>query len=154
MASIKPKTTVTQRLEANCPTHSRADITVRDVSFVIDEPVERDGTNLGPTPTETALAALAACTNVIGNKVAHRMGLNVSHMQVSVASEFDRRGVTLAEEVDVPFRSVKLRVELSTDASRSEIDALARDVAKYCPLAKLFRQAGTQLEEEWVVRQD
>lgn len=152
MVTIKQKTTVKQRLEANCPSHSRSDVSVRDVSLVIDEPTERDGTNMGPTPTETALAALAACTNVIGNKVAHKLGLDVSNFRVSIVSDFDRRGVTLAEEIDVPFEAIKLRVELDTSASQSEIDQLATEVAKYCPLAKLFREAGTKLDEEWVIR--
>jgi putative redox protein len=152
MVTIKQKTTVKQRLEASCPTHSRSDVAVRDVSLTIDEPVERDGTNMGPTPTETALAALAGCTNVIGNKVAHKLGLQVSNFHVSIVSNFDRRGVTLAEEIDVPFEAIKLRVELTTTATQSEIDLLAEEVAKYCPLAKLFRQAGTKLEEEWIIR--
>ena len=152
MVTIKQKTTVKQRLTASCPSHSRSDISVRDVSLTIDEPKERDGTNLGPTPTETALAALAACTNVIGNKVAHKMGLDVSDFQISIVSDFDRRGVTLVEEIDVPFEAVKIRVELATNASQSEIDQLAAEVAKYCPLAKLFREAGTQLDEEWVIK--
>ena len=152
MVNIKQKTTIKQRMAANCPTHSRSDVTVRDVSFTIDEPVERDGTNMGPTPTETALGALAACTNVIGNKVAHKLGLDVSNFNVSIVSDFDRRGVTLNEEIDVPFEAIKLRIELSTTATQSEIDQLAVEVAKYCPLAKLFRQAGTKLEEEWIIR--
>lgn len=152
MVTIKQKTTVKQRLEANCPSHSRSDVSVRDVALTIDEPKERDGTNMGPTPTETALAALAACTNVIGNKVAHKLGLDVSNFQVSIVSDFDRRGVTLAEEIDVPFEAIKLRVELDTNASQNEIDQLATEVAKYCPLAKLFREAGTKLDEEWVIR--
>lgn len=152
MVNIKQKTTVKQRIAASCPTHSRSDITVRDVAFTIDEPVERDGTNLGPTPTETALAALAACTNVIGNKVAHKLGLGVSNFNVSIVSDFDRRGVTLSEEVDVPFEAIKLRVELTTSATQVEIDQLSVEVAKYCPLAKLFRQSGTRLEEEWIIR--
>jgi putative redox protein len=109
-------------MAASCPSHSRADISVRDVSFTIDEPVERDGTNIGPTPTETALAALAGCTNVIGNKVAHKLGLDVSNFNVSIVADFDRRGVTLSEEIDVPFEAIKLRVELSTTATQGEID--------------------------------
>lgn len=151
MVTIKQKTTVKQRLTANCPSHSRSDVSVRDVAFTIDEPLERDGTNQGPTPTETALAALAGCTNVIGNKVAHKMGLDVANFKVTVVSDFDRRGVTLAEEIDVPFEAIKLRVEIETSASQDQINELAREVAKYCPLAKLFRQAGTTLDEEWVV---
>ena len=99
-----------------------------------------------------ALAALAGCTNVIGNKVAHKLGLDVSNFNVSIVADFNRRGVTLSEEIDVPFEAIKLRVELSTTATQGEIDQLAVEVAKYCPLAKLFRQAGTKLEEEWVIR--
>ena len=144
MVTIKLKTTVKQRLHASCPTHSRSDISVRDVSMIIDEPVERDGTNLGPTPTETALAALAGCTNVIGNKVAHKLGIDVSNFKVSIVADFDRRGVTLSEEIDVPFEAIKLQVELDTNASQSEIDQLATEVAKYCPLAKLFRPSRNQ----------
>ena len=152
MVNIKQKTTVKQRISASCPSHSRTDVKVRDVVTIIDEPIERDGTNLGPTPTEAALAALAGCTNVIGNKVAHHLGIPIDNLEISVVSDFDRRGVTLAEEVDIPFETIKLRVELDTEASDQDIQRLATEVAKFCPLAKLFRQAGTKLEEEWVVR--
>ena len=152
MVTIKEKTTVKQRIVAHCPSHSRSDVKVRDQSFIIDEPEERGGTNKGPTPTETALGALVACTNVIGNKVAHKLGIEVANMDVSVVCDFDRRGVTLVEEIDIPFEAIKLRVEIATSASQSEVDNLAREVAKYCPLAKLFRQAGTKLDEEWVIK--
>src|SRR5262249_54813609 len=64
MVTVKEKTTVIQRIHGNCPTHSRTEISVRDVRTVIDEPKEREGTNMGPTPTETMVAALIACTNV------------------------------------------------------------------------------------------
>ena len=152
MVAIRQKTTVKQRLEADCPSHSRTDVKVRDVSFTIDEPLERDGTNMGPAPTETALAALAGCTNTIANKVAHKLGLDVSNLHVSIIADFDRRGVTLTEEIDVPYEKIELRVELDTTAGQAEIDQLATEVAKYCPLSKIFRQAGTIIEEEWIVR--
>ena len=70
MVVVREKTTVTQRIHGKCPTHSRTDISVRDVKTVIDEPKEREGTNMGPTPTETMVAALIACTNVISHKCA------------------------------------------------------------------------------------
>ena len=56
--AIKMKTVVTYRAKATCPSHSRTDIPVRDLVAVIDEPIERGGTNLGPSPTETALTCL------------------------------------------------------------------------------------------------
>ena len=51
MVTVKEKTTITQRVHGACPTHSRTEISVRDVRSVIDEPKEREGTNMGPTPT-------------------------------------------------------------------------------------------------------
>src|SRR5262245_66148376 len=37
MVTVKEKTTVTQRIRGNCPTHSRTEISVRDVKAVIDD---------------------------------------------------------------------------------------------------------------------
>ena len=153
MVAIKPKTSVKMTVEAACPSHARSDVRVRDVSFVIDEPAERGGGNMGPSPTETLMGALVGCTNVIANKVAKKMGIEVANLAVSVVADFDRRGVTLQDEVDVPFQAIKLRVELDTAAGEAEIDTLRRDVARFCPVSKLFRQAGTEIDEEWVIRQ-
>ena len=64
--AIKMKTAVTYRASAKCPTHSCTETHVRDLHGMTDEPIERNGTNLGPTPTEAAMTALIACTNVVG----------------------------------------------------------------------------------------
>ena len=71
-------------------------------------------------------------------------------MTVSAVCDFDRRGVTLEEEIDVPFEKIALKVETSNAVSQNELDSLAAEVAKFCPLSKLFRQGGTIIEEEWV----
>lgn len=151
--AIRLKTTVNLKADAVCPSHSRADIRVRDLVMVIDEPVERGGTNEGLAPTDTALAALIGCTNVIGHKCANKLGIDIGHMTVSVVSDFDRRGVTLQEEIDVPFPKIVLTVETDGPASQDELLQVAAEVKKFCPLAKLFRQAGTEIEETWRPRQ-
>lgn len=137
------------KVSSNSPTHSLSNVKVRDIEFAIDEPVERGGTNLGPTPTETIVAALIGCTNVIGHKCAVSLGIDVGHLTIDVDCEFDRRGVTLAEEIDVPFKALKLNVSCSGAATQAELDQLAVEVAKYCPLSKVFKQAGTVIEESW-----
>lgn len=146
----KPKLRVKLRAKAHCPTHSLTNVEVRDVAFAIDEPEERGGTNKGPAPTETAIAALLGCTNTIGNKCAKSLDIDVGHLDISAVCDFDRRGVTLEEEVDVPFMKIALRVETGVVVSDGDLERLAAEVAKYCPLSKLFRQAGTEIEEEWV----
>ena len=146
---IRPKTTVKLRAEAECPSHSLANVNVRDLTFAIDEPTERGGTNLGPTPTDTALSALIGCTNVIGHKCANKLGIDIGHLKISAVCEFDRRGVTLEEEIDVPFSKIQLNIETSAEVSQDDLDRLGAEVAKFCPLSKLFKQAGTVIDENW-----
>ncbi|AKI01923.1 putative redox protein, regulator of disulfide bond formation [Hoeflea sp. IMCC20628] len=146
---IRPKMTVKLRMAAKCPSHSLSELSTRDVSFVIDEPLERGGTNMGPTPTDTVIAALVGCTNTIGSKCAASLGIDAGHFHISAVCDFDRRGVTLMEEVDVPFTKIILTVEADGSASEADLQRLAEEVAKYCPVSKLFRQAGTQIEEIW-----
>ncbi len=147
--AIKPKNNVVLKAAANCPSHSLAEISVRDLKFSIDEPTERGGTNKGPTPTDTVISALAGCTNVIGHKCAEKLNVDIGHLQIDVSCEFDRRGVMLSEEIDVPFTKIKLNVKSDGSATADELQSVATEVGKYCPLSKLFRQAGTVIEEDW-----
>ncbi len=152
MAAVVQKTVVTQKLEGNCVSHSRTDIAVRDLSVTLDEPLERGGTNKGLTPTETLMAALVGCTNVISHKVAHRVGVHIKSMNVRAEAQFDRRGVTLQEEIDVPFPSVTLYIELQTDSDTASVERVKRELAMFCPLAKVLRAAGTEVREVWNVK--
>ncbi len=147
--AIRMKTTVQLNVTAHCPSHSRADVSVRDLEFAIDEPEERGGTNTGPTPTDTALAALAGCTNVIGHKCAGKLGVDIGHLQIDITCDFDRRGVTLTEEIDVPFTAIRQIVQADGPASDADLQAVAHEVEKYCPQSKLFIGSGTKIETVW-----
>lgn len=149
MAEVKVKTTVKLRASADCPSHSRADVSVRDLMSSIDEPTERGGTNSGPTPTDTALGALIGCTNVIGHKCAKSLGVDIGHLKIEAVCDFDRRGVTLAEEIEVPFERIVLTVTADGSASQADLDRVASETDKYCPLSKLFINAGTKLDVIW-----
>lgn len=148
--AVKMKTVVTYRTTATCPTHARTEIPVRDLNVVIDEPAERGGTNMGPTPTEAAMTALIACTNVIGHKNAKRLGVDLGNVTIDANAQFDRRGVLMEEEIDLPFPAITLTVNCATDASQDDLDAVGRETAKYCAIAKLFEAAGTDLTVNWV----
>jgi uncharacterized OsmC-like protein len=152
MVTIRPKTVVTLKVTGACPSHSRTDVTVRDLTFHVDEPVERGGTNLGPSPTETLLASLAACTNRIGHKVADANGVDIAAFAVDVEARFDRRGVDLREEIDVPFPEIQLRVDMTTDADDASVEKMKADLRRYCPISKVIRQAGTEIIEHWTVK--
>ncbi|MCG3269491.1 OsmC family protein [Yoonia sp. I 8.24] len=146
---MKMKTVVTYRTTAQCPTHARTEIPVRDLNVIIDEPIERGGTNLGATPTEMAMSALIACTNVIGHKNARRLGVDLGDVTIDANCQFDRRGVLMEDEIDIPFPAVTLTVNCNTTASQEELTAVGLETAKYCAIAKLFEAAGTELTVNW-----
>ena len=79
------------------------------------------------------------------------MGLDIAALKIDVEARFDRRGVTLAEEVAVPFPDLTLTMTLTTDASDEEVEALKRDLARFRPVSKVLREAGTRIDEEWIV---
>ena len=149
MAEAKAKTEVTMKMTATCPHHARSDVSVRDVESVIDEPTERGGTNLGMTPTETMVAALIGCTNVITNKIAEGYGMHIDSMDIDVEAQFDRRGVTLVEELAVPFPSMILNIDVKTPNDPAEFDKVKTDLQKFCPIAKVIRESGTVIMENW-----
>lgn len=141
---------VTLKAAAICTSHSRSDISVRDVTFTIDEPAARGGTNMGPSPTETALSALAGCVNVIGHKCASALGVDIGQLMIDAECQFDRRGVILESEIDVPYRSVAVTVRANGSAVQEALTRVGVETEKYCPLSKLFRSAGTEVEVTWV----
>jgi uncharacterized OsmC-like protein len=151
MVTVTQKTVVTQRLQGRCTSHSRTDVTVRDRAMIIDEPVERGGTNQGFTPTETMMASLIGCTNVITHKVAQKNGVAIKSMNVRLEAQFDRRGVQLQEEIDLPFPAVMLYIDLETDADPAAVERVKRELAMFCPVSKVFRAAGIALKEVWNV---
>ena len=147
--NVKIKNVVTIRMSAESQTHARSLITARDLLSVIDEPLVREGTNQGLTPTETVLSSLMGCTNVVGHRLAHRMGIVLDAMHIDLVCQLDRRGAALEVEVAVPFLEIHMDVHVKTEATQAQIDTLKADLAKYCPIAVMLRASGTRLTETW-----
>jgi uncharacterized OsmC-like protein len=151
MVTIKPKTTIGMKLAAKSTSHARTDVSVRDVASIIDEPEARGGTNQGLTPTETLMASLLGCTNVITNRIAEHMGVEIGAMDVALSADFDRRGVMLEEDVERPFSNVVLDIDIRTDATPEQMEKIKTDLAKFCPIAKVIRGSGVTITENWNV---
>lgn len=60
---VKPKSTVTLRAKASCPSRSLSNVAIRDLTLVIVELVERGESYFEPTPTGTVCTALIGCTS-------------------------------------------------------------------------------------------
>ena len=151
MTNTTQKSEVIMSMSATGETHARTKINIRDVSSVIDEPEARGGTNQGLTPTETLMASLIGCTNVISKRIAHKMGIELGEMDIQLSAKFNRRGTMLEEEIDVPFSEVTMDIEIDTDATEEQIHMLKIDLAKFCPIAKVLRGSGVNIIENWII---
>ncbi|MDZ4135742.1 MAG: OsmC family protein [Paracoccaceae bacterium] len=149
--AIKMKAFVDMKMTGSSKSHARTDISARDVTAIIDEPVARGGTNLGLTPTETLISALVSCTNVITNRLAHKLGAEVGSLEIAAVAKFDRRGATIEEEIDLPFPEIVLDIAITTDATPAQMDQIKADLGRFCPIAKVIRAAGTDIVENWTV---
>ena len=147
--AIRQKTTLTIKMSGKGHSHAHSTTTAGNITVNIDEPVERGGTNLGFSPTETAYSALIGCTNVIGNKCAKKLGVDIGHLSFDMEIDFDRRGVLLMEEVEVPFKAIRLSVTSDGPCSDEDLQRVATETDKFCPIGKLYINSGTDLKVTW-----
>ena len=79
------------------------------------------------------LEALAACAGVTLRAVATSLGIAVESGTVRAEGDLDFRG-TLAVDRGAPvgFRAIRLRFELSSDASEEELATLLKLTERYC----------------------
>lgn len=131
-------------------TPARSVVAVRQHQIVIDEPVERHGTDEGAAPLELLAAALIGCTNVIASRIAAEMGIALELADIQVVLELDGRSLA-GERVPAIFPRVQLSVSGRFDSTEEQLSELKRQLAIRCPVSALFRQAGAQVVENWSV---
>ena len=140
---------VTMKLEGSVKSHARTDILARDVESVIDEPTVRGGTNLGLTPTETLMASLIGCTNVISHRIAERINVKINKMDINVEATFNKDGVSLDKEVEIPFPEINLYIKIDTNASNEQLETIKRELKMYCPISKVISNSGSKINDIW-----
>tara|TARA_B100000683_G_scaffold74885_1_gene73778 strand:+ start:1790 stop:2239 length:450 start_codon:yes stop_codon:yes gene_type:complete len=140
---------VKMKVEGSSKSHSRSDIMSRDVESVIDEPEARGGTNLGLTPTETLLASLIGCSNVITHRIAEKEGVNIENLEITADAKFNKSGASIIEEIEVPFPEVILNIDMKSNANEDQFNKIKGQLKMYCPISKVVTNSGTIITENW-----
>ena len=86
---------------------------------------------------------------MITHKIVDSYDMKIDAMDIDVEAQFDRRGVTLQEELKVPFPSMILNINIKSPNDASEFDKVKVDLQKFCPIAKVIRESGTEITENW-----
>lgn len=104
--------------------------------LVMDQPKHAAGQDLGPTPLEAILAAIAGCFGTIGRFIAHQQKIELRGMRFEIEADYDPAGL-LGRNPDVRpgFEELRIKVEIDADLSREEKQALLEQIEKRCPVA-------------------
>lgn len=151
---IKEKPIWTFRVSATQHTPTKSTARSRDVEMVIDEPIERGGTNEGPMPVEMVMAGLAGCTHVISNKLAKANGVVIEAMEIDIVTTMDSRGTRLIEPIDVPFPKIIININAAMNGPDTAIDAVVNQLRHHCAVSKMLRQSGSEVVENWTINGD
>lgn len=141
------------RVSGTCANPTASKINTGNHVLPIDEPKERGGTDTGATPLEVLLSSLAGCTNVISNRIAKEMEVEIEIKTIKVIGSLDMN-VLAGNAVDSVFPRIHLNVEVKSAAGEQAIDELKKKLAQRCPVSVLLRQAGSEIIEQWSIVND
>ncbi|MCF2905576.1 OsmC family protein [Octadecabacter sp. CECT 8868] len=135
--------------QQNSSTQSVAE--ARGKSVVIDEPIQRGGTDEGPMPVEYVFMGLVGCTHVISNKLAVANGVEFTSMDIDINVTMDSHGTRLINPIDVPFPSVALNINATFEGPREGAVKVTEVLRDYCAVSKMLQESGTVVTENWTL---
>jgi putative redox protein len=110
----------------------RAIVSARGHHIIVDSPPPLGGPNEELNPIDVLLGALATCGTFVCETAAKEKGIAVDRIAVSVAGDFDPRGVC-GDPVDSSIQALRIRLSIS-GPSQDEAEALADEFRKRCPV--------------------
>jgi uncharacterized OsmC-like protein len=151
MANVKEKPIWKFKVTGQQETSTKSQVTARGITCIVDEPIQRGGTDLGPMPVEYVFVGLAGCTHVISNKLAAANGIKFSDMDIGIDITMDSHGTRLINPIDIPFPDVTVNITASYDGPREGAAEVVRQLRHHCAVSKMLQESGTRVTENWVL---
>jgi len=105
-------------------------------NFIIDQPKQGGGQDLGPNPLEIFLASLPACICAIGRIISNQRRLNVRAINVKLEADIDKDfllGIT--KEGRAGFQEIRTFVDIDADMTVLEKKEFLKEIERRCPIA-------------------
>lgn len=133
---------VPKRVEAKVRVEGRSGVRrvqVRGHQFLTDSGPELGGWDLGPSPVETLLGALAGCLahTIIIQAAVRNIPLDSLEVTVSATSD-PRAGHPAHPDVPVHPRDITYEVQIASPESQERIERLVAASEKVCPITSLL----------------
>lgn len=119
----------------------------KEKEYIIDEPKDLGGTDLGPNPVEYILGALGGCINVLVITFAKKFDVEVKDLYVEIDGDLDSDGfLGKNPEARPGYEEIRYKVHLDSPSKPENIQALLSHVDKVCPVKDTLQ--GTILKNE------
>jgi putative redox protein len=151
MAAVKEKPIWKFNVTGGHRSSTQSIATARGKSVIIDEPIQRGGTDEGPMPVEYVFMGLLGCTHVISNKLAAANGIAFTSMDIDIAITMDSHGTRLINPIDVPFPDVTLHITADYEGPREGALQVVEKLRHHCAVSKMLQESGTKVTENWVL---
>lgn len=148
---VKEKPIWTFRVSGTHESPTKSRVRARDVEMVIDEPIERGGTNEGPMPVEAMIMGLVGCTHVISNKLARANEVEIAAMDIEVITLMDSHGTRLIKPIDLPFPEVHIAIIAEMNGAPEAVAEVTRKLRDHCAVSKMLQMSGTKVTESWTI---
>ncbi len=110
-------------------------ITTRGFSFVVDEPKEDGGNDLGPTPAEVLLWSAAGCVAISVEEILIHRKITFTELKCESAGMF-----MSAEE---GIRNLRFTVHVKTEAEQEVLDKIGEKVLRVSPILNSLKTPAT-----------
>ncbi|MEP5155374.1 OsmC family protein [Planktotalea sp.] len=149
--AVKEKPIWKFKINGQQETSTKSTASARTQKVIIDEPVQRGGTDLGPMPVEYVFMGLSGCTHVISNKLAKANGIEFRDMDIEIEVMMDSHGTRLINPIDIPFPEVDIHITANYDGPREGAMAVVEKLGAHCAVSKMLRESGTRVTEHWIL---
>lgn len=112
----------------------------REFSFIIDEPENLGGKNLGPNPIEYLLFALGGCLGIVIQVVAKEMNLNIEGIKIRLKGELNPlrfMGKDFSERAG--YKKITAEIEIKSSETKDKLQELLKKVEERCPISDNIR---------------
>jgi uncharacterized OsmC-like protein len=115
---------------------------IRDLPpYIVDEPPGLLGDDTAPNPSEASLAALGSCLAVGIHANAVAKGVTIQKLEIELEADINITAVWGTGDTSpkpVGFDAVRVKVNLDSDLSDADRDALIAHATKWSPVANTF----------------
>ena len=120
----------------------RSHATIREFEPIAsDEPPELGGSNTGPNPVEQVLAALGNCLAVGYAANATAAGIEIKDLSIDLEGDIDLHTFLGLAEGNAGYSGISVKVNIDSDASAADIQALHDKVTNTSPVGHTLSRA-------------